>query len=137
MAINWKRTGRYTPAYSNNRDEEKPISCNTKRVTVNDLLAIQKAMRESGITEGEVNLQDPEVVEKIWASITYVIGEYTSDWDNLYVDGKAVTTSIEVLENSDKEFMPYLAETFNHILGISVVNEDDKKKLEQESEPKN
>ena len=147
MALKFSSSRRYVPDYEGNReaDAEEQISVTLNRLTVRDMFAVQKRIRNSkkvgAGTEGadgeavELDMDDPEIIEEFWDLVEELLVKYTSGWKGVSNELKPVEDTQAVIDLCGPENMPLMIETFNELLGFSQGNEDMAKNSTPVSEP--
>jgi len=147
MALKFSSSRRYAPEYEGNRDlsEDEQISVTLNRLTVRDMFAVQKRIRESkkvgqgtkGADEEtvELDMNDPEIIEEFWDLVEELLVKYTNSWKGVENEAQTVEDTQGVIDLCGPENMPLMVEVFNELLGFSQGSEDLAKNSTPDSEP--
>ena len=145
MALEFSSTRKYAPNFDDNKSSgsETQVVTVLKRLTVRDMFAVQKRIRESSKMKDaaddamELDMNDLEVIEEIWDLVEEILVKYTSGWTNVKDDGVDVVDTKAVIDLCGPENMALPIDVFNELLGFSQGSEDTAKNLEPESVPEN
>lgn len=147
MALKFSSTRRYAPSFdepdNQTLPEDEQVTVLLNRLTVRDMFAVQKRIRDSQKATGsakdpdkvELDFNDPEIIEEFWDLVETILVEYTNDWKNVEDDGQPVTDTKAVIDLCGPENMALPVDVFNQLLGFSQGSEDQLKNSEPESEP--
>ena len=132
----------YVPEAGGNRNlpPAEQISLTIRRVTVRDMFAIQRIIRDhlaEGVNLLDVNTSDPEQVERFWNLVDPVVRNHTENWQNMKLDGTEVTAPGQLIDLCSFSQMTLMAEVAGEVLRIGKAGDQDQKNSESGSAPAN
>ena len=138
MALILSRKERtFVPVWQGNDQlpEGEQIQLDPHTLTVGDMFALQRETGVNLLGGLEVDIQNVEAMEQYWKMLQAVLGDYTSNYKNIEVDGVEVTEPGKVLELLQVNHMELLAEIFNYVIAQSTGSNAEAKNSDTPSEP--
>ncbi len=127
----------FIPTFGGNRDLDptEQISLSFKALTVADALEAQQQNEINLFMGVEADMNDPASMTRYWKLILHVVENYTSDYKNIELDGKPLTTGAEVAAALRTSDLALLVEIFNHVFTQSLETDEDIKNFKSVSVP--
>ena len=140
MALKFSRFDQiFVPKWKGNRElpEMEQIQVSYRTMTVEDVFSVQRETKVNLLGGMDLNLSQVGAWDKYWELIKFVIEKYTSTWQNIEVDGRALTESKEITSDIKAIGLNLLAEVFQQVVSASMGTEEDEKNLSAEPVPVN
>lgn len=147
MALKLVSKKKFILAFTNedgtqNKDSEVPVACQVHRLRMADLFKVQNKVAEiakegQSLEDVASNLNDPVQAQQFWEIASFVIAKYTSDWENISVDGAVLTAGEDVVNEMGSENIELVAAVFLKVLNVSEVSEGEAKNSVSDSDQGN